>query len=372
MNLRQRYLDFLQRRHDGPLDRLKEALLGGLSHLYLLGWWLRRMAYRLKILPRRRLPCPVVSVGNLTTGGTGKTPIVIHLARHFIERGLRVAVLSRGYGGRRKGDAPLWVSDGERLLAGPVEAGDEPVLIARQVPRAAMIVCADRYRAGREAIERFKPDLIILDDGFQRRFSLHRDLDLLVVDGIQPFSTGRVLPAGLLREPLSALSDASVFVLNKVNFAHSPEDIKTVLRRYNHRAPVVESTYRPQVLRQLGTGVVVPPARLDGAAVGVLAGIGNPLSFVRTLAEFRVVVRHAYPVSDHFAYTPESLEAIAQDAKERGLAYLVTTEKDEVKIPTDFSSRIPVLVLGIEWTVTGGQEHWNAILQSLDLAGGPA
>jgi tetraacyldisaccharide 4'-kinase len=343
-----------------------------LSHVYLFGWWLKRLAYRLRLIPRRHLPCPVLSVGNLTTGGTGKTPIVIHLAKHFIQRGLKVAILSRGYGGHRKNDQPLWVSDGHKILAGPVEAGDEPVLIAHKVPKAAVIVCADRYRAGMEAVHQFSPDLVILDDGFQRRFSLHRDLDLLVVDGIHPFSTGRVLPAGLLREPLSALADASVFILNKVNFAHSPKDIRTVLTKYNPRAPVVESTYRPSHLRDLLTGKNIKPSILENVPVGVLAGIGNPISFVRTLADFNVVVRHAYPLSDHFEYTPESLESIASDARERGLLYLVTTEKDEVKIPRSFAQKIPVLVLDIDWEVTGGKNHWQTILKSLELTGGGA
>jgi tetraacyldisaccharide 4'-kinase len=372
MSFRQRYLEFIQRRPAGPADRITWAFLRFLSHLYLAGWWLKRLAYRFKLIPRRHLPCLVVSVGNLTTGGTGKTPIVISLAQYFISKGLRVAVLSRGYGGRRKGKGPLWVSDGNKILAGALEAGDEPVLIANKVPKAAMVVCADRYRSGLEAIQRFKPDMLILDDGFQRRFSLHRDLDILVVDGIHPFSTGRVLPAGLLREPMNALADASVFVLNKVNFARSPQDIKTVLAKYNSRAPVVESTYKPTGLRDLATGKMVKPSQLENVPVGVLAGIGNPISFVRTLADFNVVVSHSYPVTDHFVYTPESLNEIAEDARQRGLLYLVTTEKDEVKIPKSFAEKIPVLVLDIEWAVTGGQNQWQSIMKGLELTGGGA
>jgi tetraacyldisaccharide 4'-kinase len=125
-------------------------------------------------------------------------------------------------------------------------------------------------------------------------------------------------------------------------------------------------------LRDLATGKAVKSSLLDGVPVGVLAGIGNPISFVRTLADFNVVVRHVYPVSDHFAYTPEKLEKIAEDAQKRGLLYLITTEKDEVKIPRSFTEKIPVLVLDIEWAVTGGQNHWKTILKSLELTGGGA
>ncbi len=370
MSFRQKYVAFLHRKPTGLREELIWMMLKGLAHVYQGLWWVRRLAYRLRILSRRRLSCPVVSVGNITTGGTGKTPIVIHLAAHFISEGLRVAVLSRGYGGKRDQGKPLWVSDGQKLLAGPREAGDEPVLIARKVPKAAVVVCPNRILAGQAVIRRFKPDLIILDDGFQRRYTTHRDLDLVVIDGIQPFSTGRVLPAGLLREPLDALADAGVFILNKADLARSVEDIRTQLARWNPRAPVIESVYRVTGLRDLLTGRKVKPSLLDGVPVGILAGIGNPLSFVRTLAQSNIVVRHAYTLDDHFAYNRESLKGIVDDAKARGLLYLVTTEKDEVKLPKSLAEEIPVLVQEIEWVVTEGMKHWETILKSLQLSGG--
>ncbi len=251
------YLKFLHEKQRNWFGRALFSILEGLSFFFLAGWWLKRASYRTRFLQRKRLACPVVSVGNITTGGTGKTPVVIELARHFSEQGKRIAVLSRGYRRKSKTSSPVWVSDGKKILVPPEEGGDEPVLIARNVPRAAVLVCKDRYRAGMEALRNFNPDLIILDDGFQRRFEFHRDLDILVVDGINPFSTGWVLPAGLLREPLRSLGDADVFILNKVNLARSPEDIHTVLHRYNPRAFVVESRYKPQVLRNFKTGKTV-------------------------------------------------------------------------------------------------------------------
>jgi tetraacyldisaccharide 4'-kinase len=369
-SIQQAYLRFI---HDRRKDLVGEAVflvLKGLSWLFLAGWWTRRAAFAVRLLRRRRLPCPVVSVGNLTTGGTGKTPLVIELARSFVKAGKRVAVLSRGYKGRRPGSRPLWVSDGRKVLAGPAEAGDEPVLIARKVPEAAVLVHPVRYQAGMEAVAGFKPDVIVLDDGFQRRFSLHRDLDLLVVDALNPFSSGWPLPAGLLREPLSALSEAGVFVVNKADQAANLEDIRTVLKARNPRAFVVESRYEPALLRDLTTGKRMNPSHLDGSPVGALSGLATPLYFVRTLAAHKVIVRHAYTFDDHYAYTAEELREVARDAQRRGLEYLVTTEKDEVKFPAGLELPVPVLVLEIEWRITRGREHWDTVMRGLQLAAG--
>ncbi len=241
-------------------------------------------------------------------------------------------------------------------------------MIAKSCPQAAVIVGVDRFKTGLEAIRAFQPDLIILDDGYQRRFQLHRDLDILVIDGINPFSTGWVLPAGLLREPLEAMAEADVLVLNKVNQARSPEDIKTVLRHHNPRAYLVESRYHPTLLRNLESGKEVRPASLDRVSVGAFSGVANPHSFIRTLAEIKVLVRHAYTLRDHYPYTRESLEGILNDAKMRGLGCLITTQKDAVKLPNDLKSDIPILALDIRWEVTGGKNHWETVLKNISLA----
>jgi tetraacyldisaccharide 4'-kinase len=279
-----------------------------------------------------------------------------------------VVVLSRGYRRKARGKLLVWVSDGRKILATPEEGGDEPFLIAKSCPRAAVIVGADRYKTGLEAICVFQPDLIILDDGYQRRFQLHRDLDILVIDGINPFSTGWILPAGLLREPLEAMAEADVLVLNKVNQARSPEDIKTVLRHHNPRAYLVESRYHPNLLRNLESGREVKASSLDRVSVGAFSGVANPHSFIRTLAEIKVLVRHAYTLRDHFPYTRESLGEILSDAKMRGLGCLVTTQKDAVKLPEDLKTDIPILALDIRWEVTGGKNLWDTVLKNISLA----
>ncbi len=364
------YLKFL---HDRPRTVWELAFFNFLkatSFFFLAGWWVRKVSYRSGFFGRKRLTCPVISVGNITTGGTGKTPVVIALAQYFVDQGQRVAVQSRGYRRKKVTSGVVWVSDGEKCLVNADDGGDEPVLIAQSVPKAAVLVSPDRYRAGQEALKKFKPDVFILDDGYQRRFSLHRDLDILVVDGINPFSTGWVLPAGLLREPIHALSEADVFILNKVNMARSPEDIRTVLQRHNPRAILIESSYRPMVLRDFKTGKEIKPSSLDQDPVGAFSGVANPLSFIRTLAEYKVLIRHAYTMKDHFPYTREKLRSIFTDAKMRGLSYLVTTGKDEVKLPKDMDMDIPILILDIDWQVTGGKQQWETVLKNLSLSCG--
>jgi tetraacyldisaccharide 4'-kinase len=364
------YLKFITDKPKGLRKNVAFAALRFFSGLFLAGWWIRKTYYRSGLVRRKRLPCPVISVGNVTTGGTGKTPLVIYLAKHFSAQGKRVAVLSRGYGRKTDSSQLVWVSDGKKILATPEEGGDEPVLIAKSVPKAAVIVCKDRYKAGLDAIKVFKPDLFILDDGYQRRFELHRDLDILAIDGANPFSTGWVLPAGLLREPLEAMAEADVLVLNKVNLCRSPEDVKTVLARHNPKAYVVEAHFKPISLRDFQTGKEMKASSLDRLSVGAFSGVASAISFVRTLADFKVLIHHSYNLRDHYAYTRENLKTILEDAHMRGLQYLITTEKDEVKIPKDMELPVPILVLDIHWEALGGKHHWDSVLKSISLGCG--
>ncbi len=338
-----------------------------LSYLFLFGWWIKKVSYRTRMFKKLKLSCPVISIGNLTTGGTGKTPLVIKLATHFTNAGKRVAILTRGYGRSQKLSEIVWVSNGKEILATPAESGDEAVLIAKKVPQAAVVVGHNRYVVGKEVIQKFNPDLIILDDGFQRRFNLHRNLDILLIDALNPFSSGYVLPAGLLREPMQCLSEANVIILNKVDLISNAQDIKTIIESYNSRAYLMESVYRPVALKNVLTGEKIKPDDLDDHSVGVFSGIANPLSFIRTLEQFHILVQHAYHFKDHYTYSKEKLLEIVQDVKKHGVTHLITTEKDLVKIPLDENYGIPILVLEIELEIFKGKTRWENILKNIIL-----
>ena len=222
----------------GIIDRLIFALLVIISVPYGIVIRLRALAYALVAVPSHTLPRPVISVGNLTVGGTGKTPAVAMLARHFIARGKKVAVLSRGYGGALRGREAL-VSDGETIFLSAVEAGDEPFLLASSVPGLAVVVGSDRYGAGLRALERLAPDIFILDDGFQH-LRLRRDLNILLLDSSRPFGNERVLPAGLLREPQSAGNRADLIIYTRSSEGGEPDHFpgKPACRAFHHLAGI--------------------------------------------------------------------------------------------------------------------------------------
>lgn len=306
----------------GAADRLIFSLLKLLSFPYALALLLRAEAYAAGLLRSRRLPRPVISVGNLTVGGTGKTPAVAMLARYFIARGKRVVVLSRGYSGALRGKEGI-VSDGTNLLLTPAEAGDEPYLLAATVSGLAVVVGADRYRAGLMAMERLTPDIFILDDGFQH-LRLTRDLNILLIDSSRPFGNDRLLPAGLLREPRSAGQRADLIVYTRCS---DGEDIpqfpgKPSCRAFHHLvgvSPLMEGELRPF-------------ADLAGLRGIAFAGIADPAPFFCDLEEEGLTLAATLPFPDHCRYGGREVAEIQHAALACGADYLITTEKDGVKL----------------------------------------
>ncbi len=303
----------------------------------------RNRLYDRGILRQERLPCPVVSVGNLTVGGTGKTPTVILLAAMLREKGLRPAVLSRGYGGSARAGVTI-VSDGKRLLTGWRQSGDEPVLIAGAVPGVPVLTGPKRILTGRAAVERFGADVLILDDAFQHR-ALYRDLDIVMVDAACPFGNGFLLPRGPLREPQEALLRAHLLIrTGGAEMVAPPEGMPPL--------PVFRGVHRPRELVEAATGRARPLMELRGVKVCAFAGIGYPEAFRQSLSALGAEVVAFQPFPDHHSYTPPDLEALRRQAGKSGAARLVTTEKDGIRLADfpDFLAGVSLLRIGMDIT----------------------
>jgi len=323
-----------------------------LSAIYFFVWAVREIAFALHLLPSARVKSRVISVGNITVGGTGKTPAVIYFARRHQSAGKRVVVISRGYGRRLKSKKPVIVSDMEgKVLASPKASGDEPYLLARKLPGVPVIACPNRTKAAKLAIKRFNPEMILLDDGFQHR-RIRRDEDIVVIDCDNPFGYDHLLPRGLLREPLRALKRATQFLLT-----HADERkhawLAEELREINPRAGILLSRHRAVGLFIISKNRSVPLQMLKGRSVIALSSIGNPASFERTLKKAGARVLGAFRFPDHYWYTNEDVLKMRKDMKKVKPEYVVTTEKDAVRLDLLDEKLDNVVLLEIELEIIG-------------------
>jgi tetraacyldisaccharide 4'-kinase len=313
--------------------RRKSFWLGPLllliSALYGLAVTLRHGLYRLGVFKKRALPCRVISVGNITLGGTGKTPAVIAIARLLLKQGQHPAVLSRGYGRERESDL-LVVSDGSMSAVDAARGGDEPLLIASKAPGVPVVVGADRYQAGRLALERFRPDVLVLDDGFQH-IRLARDLNIALLDASDPVGSGRLFPAGILREPLSALKRADVVLITRADRAKDAEKLKEVIGRHT-AARIFASRQSPVDLVDDMTGITRPLSSLRGEPVLAFSGIARPASFFSLLRQLGAVVRTELAYPDHYQYKNSDMDVIIRKAADEAAGLIITTEKDAMRI----------------------------------------
>ncbi|MEW6490514.1 MAG: tetraacyldisaccharide 4'-kinase, partial [Thermodesulfobacteriota bacterium] len=312
---------------------------------------LRRWAYRRRILRAEHPGVPVISVGNIAAGGTGKTPCVETICRVLLEAGLRPAVLSRGYKGSLRGGTGV-VSDPDGVLLSPEEAGDEPVLLARRLPGVPVLVGRDRRATARLAAERFGVEVVVLDDGFQH-LGLARDLDVVLLDARRPFGNGHCFPRGLLREAPGALAEADLVLLTRTRRADSQgvDDVRAAVRRHNLTAPVLPTAHTPRQVVDVATGEAGPLERLRGLKVLAFAGIGTPEAFFRELGDLGAKVLQSVPFPDHHRYTPADLEQVLTWARLMNAQALVTTEKDGVRLLAHLPLPLPVLATRIEMAV---------------------
>jgi tetraacyldisaccharide 4'-kinase len=316
------FQDLVSGKRSAVRDRLLLALLRLASRPYALLLALRARAYRIGLLASKRLPRPVISVGNVTLGGTGKTPMTALLAAELIGRGLRVAVLSRGYGGQAHGQTKI-VSDGSRLLLTPEQSGDEPYLLARKVPGLMVVIGPDRYRAGLLAMKELNPDLFILDDGFQH-LRLKRDLNLLLLDARRPFADGFTLPAGFLRERPSACDRADLIVYTRCAESAGPDLFPL--------KPSIRTSHELGGLVPILGGERLGLEALKGARVTAFSGIADPAAFFDLLESSGVRLTATLSFPDHARFGEEEVAAIRRLQVASRSTMLVTTEKDAVKL----------------------------------------
>jgi tetraacyldisaccharide 4'-kinase len=315
-----------------------------LARLYGLGARGRRALYVRGWRTARRLPAPVVSVGNLTVGGAGKTPVVACLARLWQDRGRRVAILSRGYGGQSHG--VTCISDGQRTYQKPPEVGEEPYWLARTLPGVAVYTGVCRYAAGLAAWEEFRPDLFLLDDGFQH-FQLHRDLDLVLLDAASPFGNGYLLPRGPLREPLAALAAAQGLVLTRFDASRHQAQRATIRRAFPNHA-VLTATITPVRATPYPGDQAETPAALGQRPFLAFAGLARPEVFAATLQELGVDLKGFRSFPDHHAYKPQELDHLTEAAQALGAEALVTTSKDFARLGEHWDGNLPLWVLEVE------------------------
>ncbi len=332
-------------------------VLAGLAKIYAVAIGLRVFLYRSRLIRPTSLGCTVISVGNVTLGGTGKTPMVEMLARELLRGGRKVAILSRGYkSGSKVKDFPRVVADGEKLLLNVISSGDEPYMLAREVPQAIVLVDKDRVRAARQAIKRFAVDTIILDDGYQY-LRLDRQVNIMLIDCTNPFGNQRLLPRGVLREPLRHLDRANIFFLTKTK-GMNLSGLKNKLKKINPRADVIESAHRPRYLNSIFSGTKRDLSFLAGRRVSCISGIASPQGFEQALTELGAVLTSCHRFPDHHLYSAAELEEIIRCAQMEKAEALVTTEKDAVRFPpVNQPRRFPLYYLRVEIEILSGAKN---------------
>ena len=348
------------------------SLLKGISQVFKGVVLARLFLYNVGIFRRYPLGCQVISVGNITAGGTGKTPVVEIFARELQKSGRKVAILSRGY---RKKELPWYqrlfsetiepprvVSDGNRLLLDSEMGGDEPYMLASNLPGVVVLVDKNRVKSGRYAVKRFGCDTLILDDGFQYQKLRHR-LEIVLVDKTNPFGNAHLLPRGVLREPIRNLKRADFIFITKSD-GHS-EALRQQIRALNNRAEIIECCHQPRFLQTVYTAERVPLEWLKGRTVTSLSGIAVPQSFENSLRLMGARVIHCERYADHHRYHAQEIIDAVNRAADLHADALMTTEKDAVRFPRLETTPVPVYYVRVDIELLSGTENFHDAVEHI-------
>jgi tetraacyldisaccharide 4'-kinase len=355
---------------------------------FLMSWlsWIFRALVQCRIAlyrkgwkPQEYLGAQVVSIGNLTVGGTGKTPVVELLAKSLRDRGRKVAILSRGYKSKKLDRPQKWtgadgkpipaermprvVSTGTALLLDSKFAGDEPFMLARNLDGVAVIVDKDRVKGGRFAVGELKAETLLLDDGMQY-LDLAHSFDITLIDSRSPFGTGSLLPRGTLREPARNLRRASYMLITKCDGSPN-KDLIARIRKYNPVAEIIECAHGPIHLENLFTREREPLSFLEGKWVGAISAIAVPENFERSLTALGAKVEIKRHFSDHHRFNRRDVDDFIQRCVERDMEIIVTTEKDAVRFPRPTEINVPIYFLRIEVQILSGQDAWDGMVDRL-------
>ncbi len=356
---------------------MMRCLLRFASLLFFILVKVRLFLFRRRIKTVRNLGTLVISVGNITAGGTGKTPVVELLSRTLAQRGRTVSILTRGYksadldtpqtwknaDGHPVDNLPKIASDGTTRYLGPLHAGDEPYMLARNLDGVSVLVDKDRVKSGIFAIEQLGADTLILDDGMQY-LKLAHELDIVLVDCGAPFGTGSLLPRGTMREPRSSLKRADYIILTKSDGAPQDELIRRI-RRYNKSADIIITNHGPKYFENVFTGERKPLDFVDGKWVACMSGIARPENFENAVAQLggKVEIRRRYP--DHYWFDQSDLDAFVERCADRAMDIIVTTEKDAVRFLKPGEMDVPIYFLRIEIDILEGREYWDRMIERI-------
>ncbi|MBI2437935.1 MAG: tetraacyldisaccharide 4'-kinase [Lentisphaerae bacterium] len=354
------------------------TVLKSLSRLYAAVVAGRHFLFDHRIFRHHTLGCQVISIGNLTVGGTGKTPVVEVFARALQKEGRTVAVLSRGYKkqehslwkrlldqltGRERRRAPRLVSDGAELLLDSAMSGDEPYMLAANLRNVAVLVDKNRVKSGRYAIDKLHCDTLILDDGFQYRSLKHR-VEVVLVDGTNPFDNGHCLPRGLLRESISNIRRADFIFITKSNGQHA-EPLKARLRSLNPKAEISECSHKSKYLQNVYTGERQNLDFLKGRSVALVSGIASPEGFEREIIHLGAGIVYMKRYADHHRYTQQEIIDLINKAKKQRAELIITTEKDAVRFPKIERQDVPIYFLRVEIELLSGVEDFYACISRI-------